>query len=47
MVHAGGCHIAGKRYRGVDRSEALRWLAEGIPACAHCRPDRELRYLEG
>ncbi|MGW0876442.1 DUF6233 domain-containing protein [Streptomyces sp. NPDC002740] len=26
---------------------ALRWLAEGIPACTHCRPDSELGYLEG
>ncbi|MFG2284047.1 DUF6233 domain-containing protein [Streptomyces asoensis] len=25
----------------------MRWLAEGIPACTHCRPDRELRYMEG
>ncbi|MGW6928039.1 DUF6233 domain-containing protein [Streptomyces sp. NPDC054950] len=47
MVHAGGCHMAGKRSRGIGRSDALRWLAEGIPACTHCRPDSGLGYLEG
>lgn len=47
MVHVGGCHMAGKRSRGISRSDALRWLAEGIPACTHCRPDSELGYLEG
>ncbi|MEH0589797.1 DUF6233 domain-containing protein [Streptomyces sp. B21-106] len=47
MVHVGGCHMTGKRSRGIGRSDALRWLAEGIPACTHCRPDNELGYLEG
>lgn len=46
-VHVGGCHMAGKRSRGIGRSDALRWLAEGIPACSHCRPDSELGYLDG
>jgi len=46
-VHVGGCHMAGKRSRGIGRSDALRWLAEGIPACTHCRPDSELGYLDG
>ncbi|MER5584137.1 DUF6233 domain-containing protein [Streptomyces asoensis] len=46
-VHVGGCHMAGKRSRGIGRTDALRWLAEGIPACTHCRPDSELGYLEG
>lgn len=31
-VHVGGCHMAGKRVRGVDRGEALRWLAGGVVA---------------
>ncbi|MFJ4429222.1 DUF6233 domain-containing protein [Streptomyces bobili] len=31
----------------VSRSDALRWLAEGVPSCTHCRPDSELGYLEG
>ena len=45
-VHVGGCHMAGKRSRGVDRGQALRALAEGVEACPHCRPDSELGYLE-
>ncbi|MDX3283993.1 DUF6233 domain-containing protein, partial [Streptomyces scabiei] len=45
-VHVGGCHMAGKRSRGVGREEALRWLANGVVACTHCRPDTELGLLE-
>lgn len=46
-VHVGGCHMAGKRSRGVDRPAALRALTEGVNACSHCRPDSELGWLEG
>jgi hypothetical protein len=46
-VHVGGCHMTGKRSRGVARDRALRALAEGVAACPHCRPDSELGYLEG
>jgi hypothetical protein len=46
-VHEGHCHMAGKRSRGIGRGDALRWLAEGVPACSHCRPDSELGFLEG
>ena len=46
-VHCGGCWNAGKRSRGVPRDVALQALAEGVPACSHCRPDVELGYLEG
>ncbi|MFG2517795.1 DUF6233 domain-containing protein [Streptomyces sp. NPDC048527] len=28
-VHLGGCHVAGKRSRGVDRDQALRALTAG------------------
>ncbi|MEV6057771.1 DUF6233 domain-containing protein [Streptomyces sp. NPDC052107] len=45
-VHAGSCWNAGGRSKGVDRSTALRALAEGVAACPHCRPDSELSYLE-
>lgn len=45
-VHAGGCWNAGKRSRGVDRAAALRALADGVPACLHCRPDSALGYLD-
>ncbi|HEY6115131.1 MAG TPA: DUF6233 domain-containing protein [Candidatus Dormibacteraeota bacterium] len=47
MIHVGGCHMAGKRSKGISRTDALRWLAEGIPACSHCRPDSELGYFDG
>ncbi|MFI1166596.1 DUF6233 domain-containing protein [Streptomyces sp. NPDC020801] len=46
-VHVGGCHMAGKRWKGVPRDVALRALAEGVEACGHCRPDAELGYMEG
>ncbi|MFF9123187.1 DUF6233 domain-containing protein [Streptomyces sp. NPDC014889] len=45
-VHLGGCHMAGKRWHGVDRATALRALADGVEACGHCRPDAELGYLD-
>ncbi|WP_405655191.1 DUF6009 family protein [Streptomyces sp. NBC_00019] len=38
-VHVGGCHMAGKRSKGVPREEAIRALAEGVDPCLHCRPD--------
>ena len=46
-VHVGGCHMAGKRSKGVARDVALRALTEGVDACPHCRPDSELGYLDG
>lgn len=46
-VHVGGCHMAGKRSRGVARDVVLRALTEGVDACPHCRPDSELGYLDG
>lgn len=45
LVHVGGCHMAGKRARGVDRDQALRALADGVEACGHCRPDSALGWL--
>ena len=45
-VHVGGCHMAGKRVKGVPRDVALRALTEGVDACPHCRPDSELGYLD-
>lgn len=46
-VHIGGCHMAGKRWRGVPRDVALRALAEGVEPCSHCRPDSGLGFLDG
>jgi hypothetical protein len=42
QVHRGDCSMAGKRRRAVGRQEALRLLADGTNACAHCRPDTAL-----
>ncbi|MFB6873781.1 DUF6233 domain-containing protein [Streptomyces sp. NPDC056323] len=44
-VHAGHCYAIGKRRRAISREQALAALAEGIRACAHCRPDTELGVL--
>ncbi|MGV2914668.1 DUF6233 domain-containing protein [Streptomyces alfalfae] len=46
-VHCGDCHAAGKRRQGISAEEARRALADGVPACTHCRPDTELGVLEG
>ncbi|WSB58629.1 DUF6233 domain-containing protein (plasmid) [Streptomyces cellulosae] len=46
-VHVGGCWNTGKRSAGVSRDQALHALAEGVPACPHCRPDTELGYVDG
>ncbi|WP_328903329.1 DUF6233 domain-containing protein [Streptomyces sp. NBC_00441] len=45
-VHVGGCYATGKRRRVIDRDQARQLLADGIRACAHCRPDSELGVLE-
>jgi hypothetical protein len=45
-VHVGGCHMAGKRTRGVPRETALRAVTDGVPACSHCRPDTVLGVLD-
>lgn len=45
-VHVGGCHMSGKRVRGISRDEARRALADGVQACTHCRADTELGVLE-
>ncbi|MES5824836.1 DUF6233 domain-containing protein [Streptomyces sp. RG80] len=45
QVHAGDCHMTGKRHRPVDRDEARRLLAAGLPGCTHCQPDVRLHIL--
>ncbi|MEU9272741.1 DUF6233 domain-containing protein [Streptomyces sp. NPDC048251] len=42
QVHAGDCHMAGKRRRPLGRDEARRLLADGLRPCTHCRPDTQL-----
>jgi len=46
QVHAGTCHMAGKRRREVGRDEARRLLTEGLQSCSHCQPDTQLHILE-
>jgi Family of unknown function (DUF6233) len=45
-VHVGGCHMAGKRFRGITREQALRARAEGVDGCGHCGVDAELGFLD-
>jgi hypothetical protein len=46
-VHVGGCHMAGKRSRGVTREQAWRGVTVNqVKACPHCRPDTALGVLE-
>ncbi|RFC75490.1 hypothetical protein DXZ75_13325 [Streptomyces sp. AcE210] len=45
-VHVSGCHMAGKRSRGVGRDNARRALNEDVDACPHCRPDTALGVLD-
>ncbi|MGX1884765.1 DUF6233 domain-containing protein [Streptomyces sp. NPDC055287] len=44
-VHVGGCELAGGRPRAIDRTQALRALADGVAPCPVCKPDRDLGYL--
>ncbi|MGF0175876.1 DUF6233 domain-containing protein [Streptomyces sp. Marseille-Q5077] len=43
QVHAGDCHMAGKRRRTISRDEARRLLTAGLRGCTHCEPDARLR----
>ncbi|MFD7262216.1 DUF6233 domain-containing protein [Streptomyces sp. NPDC059874] len=45
-LHAGGCWDTGKRCIPASPEQIRRLLAEGIPACIHCRPDTALGVLE-
>ncbi|MEU6915850.1 DUF6233 domain-containing protein [Streptomyces olindensis] len=47
QVHVGDCYAVGDRRRPIDRDEARRLLASGLPACPHSQPDIELRILDG
>lgn len=44
-VHTGGCHTAGKYARSATQQEAMRALADSVPACTHCGPDTTLGIL--
>ncbi|MEU6058034.1 DUF6233 domain-containing protein [Streptomyces sp. NPDC047097] len=46
QLHLGDCGMAGKA-PGVSADAARRALAEGVEACAVCRPDAELGWIDG
>ncbi|MGW7319551.1 DUF6233 domain-containing protein [Streptomyces sp. NPDC054854] len=45
-VHAGTCWDTRSRCKPATREAVRHALAEGIPACPHCRPDTALGVLE-
>ncbi|MET9960078.1 DUF6233 domain-containing protein [Streptomyces sp. NPDC006326] len=45
-LHTGDCWDTGKRCIPTDPELVRRLLAEGVPACIHCRPDTALGVLE-
>ncbi|MFF1498193.1 DUF6233 domain-containing protein [Streptomyces sp. NPDC058304] len=45
-LHTGDCWEPGKRCAPAAPEQVRRLLAEGIPACIHCRPDTALGVLE-
>ncbi|MER6781203.1 MULTISPECIES: DUF6233 domain-containing protein [unclassified Streptomyces] len=42
----GGCWDSRKRCTPISTDQARRALAEGIPACPHCRPETALGMQE-
>ncbi|MFE0107075.1 DUF6233 domain-containing protein [Streptomyces sp. NPDC059009] len=44
-IHAGDCHMAGKRSKAITREQARDALNQQVPACSHCNPDTELGLL--
>ncbi|WP_309144194.1 DUF6233 domain-containing protein [Streptomyces sp. BR123] len=45
-VHTGDCWATGTRCAPASAEQVRRLLAEGVPACIHCRPDTALGVLE-
>ncbi|MBT1188998.1 hypothetical protein HET69_34705 [Streptomyces sp. CJ_13] len=45
-VHAGDCWDTRSRCTPADADQIRALLAQGIPACLHCRPDTTLGMLE-
>ncbi|MFF2404427.1 DUF6233 domain-containing protein [Streptomyces goshikiensis] len=45
-VHAGDCWDTRSRCAPADADQIRALLAQGIPACPHCRPDTTLGVLE-
>ncbi|MGW1769394.1 DUF6233 domain-containing protein [Streptomyces sp. NPDC002073] len=45
-LHTGDCWGTGKRCAPASPEQIRRLLADGVPACQHCRPDTALGVLE-
>ncbi|MGP3683146.1 DUF6233 domain-containing protein [Streptomyces sp. IBSNAI002] len=45
-VHVGGCWDSTKRCTPASAEQVRALLADGVPACPHCRPDTALGVLE-
>ncbi|UQX04781.1 DUF6233 domain-containing protein [Streptomyces sp. RerS4] len=45
-LHTGDCWDTGKRCVPAAAEQVRQLLAEGVPACIHCRPDTALGVLE-
>jgi hypothetical protein len=45
VLHAGDCHMKGKRVRAATVDQARHALAD-LEACQHCRPDTALGVLD-
>ncbi|MDT0469653.1 DUF6233 domain-containing protein [Streptomyces sp. DSM 41699] len=48
IVHVGDCWSAAENSRcvGIARAQALDALRQQVPACAHCRADVALGFME-
>ncbi|MCX4632849.1 DUF6233 domain-containing protein [Streptomyces sp. NBC_01443] len=45
-IHTGDCWDTGNRCTPATPEQIRQLLAEGVPACPHCRPDTALGMLE-
>ncbi|KJY17266.1 MULTISPECIES: DUF6233 domain-containing protein [unclassified Streptomyces] len=45
-LHTGDCWDTGKRCVPAAAEQVRQLLAQGVPACIHCRPDTALGVLE-
>jgi hypothetical protein len=45
VLHAGDCHMKGKRVKPASEDQARQALAN-LEACQHCRPDTTLGVLD-
>ncbi|GGW98502.1 DUF6233 domain-containing protein [Streptomyces chartreusis] len=46
-IHTGDCHMTSPLARTISGHEAATFIADGLEACAFCRPDSALGLLDG